>query len=186
MIIPQLYLMGLALIPIVFIESLFVCRIPSLKFAEAFKGLAIANIASTILGIPIAWALMLGLELVTTGGFAHGMKTPLAMLAAVTLQAAWLIPYEEHLYWMLPAAVTTLLIPSFVISVFIERLCLILRWKHLERRLVSREVVRANVYSYLLLLVLSCAWFTLEVSSRPLGERLPRKGGPSDPVQRHE
>ncbi|MFA6547120.1 MAG: hypothetical protein WCS99_22070 [Limisphaerales bacterium] len=186
MILPQLYLMGLALIPVVLIESLFVCRIPSLKYTETVKGVAFANITSTLVGIPIAWVLMLGLETITTGGFALGMKTPLTMLAAVTLQAAWLIPYEEHLYWMIPAAATTLLVPSFVISVFIERFCLFRRWKHIDRPLVSRGVFRANVYSYLLLFVLGCVWFTLEVASRPLGERLPRKGVPSQPVQQFE
>jgi hypothetical protein len=183
MILPQLYLMGLALIPIVLLESAFLCRVPSVNFLEAAKGLTIANLASTIIGIPIAWSLMLGLQLITTGGYPLGMNTPLSMLASVTLQAAWLDSDERHLYWMLPAAVTTLLLPSFAISVLIERFCLLRRWRHLERTLVSRWVVRANVYSYLVLFVLSSAWFSLEVSSRPLGERLPKPGAAPTPVQ---
>ena len=186
MIFPQLYLMGLALIPIVLIESLFVRRLPGLTWGEAVKGVAVANLWSTFVGVPIAWVLMLGLEAASTGGYALGLNSPMSLLASVTLQAAWLIPYEEPLYWMIPAAATTLLLPSFVASVFIERYCLLRRWKQIDRPLVSCSTVRANAYSYLILFILGCAWFTVEVASRPLGERLPNKGKPPQPVQQFE
>ena len=66
MIIPQLYLMMLALVPVVLLEGLIVSRSMSLKFTEAIKGMAFANVVSTVVGIPIAWALMLGLNFATT------------------------------------------------------------------------------------------------------------------------
>lgn len=186
MILPQLYLMGLALIPIVLLESAFLCRVPSVNFGEAARGVTIANFASTVIGIPIAWALMLGLQMITTGGISQGMNTPLSMLASVTLQAAWLDSDERHLYWMLPAAVTTLLMPSFAVSLLIERFYLLHRWQKLDRTLVARWVMRANVYSYLVLFVLSSAWFTLEVSSRPLGERRPKPGVAPTSIQQSQ
>ena len=62
----------------------------------------------TVLAAPSASS-----DCIPDGGSAMGMDSPVKLLAAVTVQAAWLIPYESHLHWMIPAAATTLLIPSF-------------------------------------------------------------------------
>jgi hypothetical protein len=153
MLFPQFILMGIAFVPVVLIESLLVHRTVSLTFSRAVKDVAVANLWTTLLGVPLAWLVMLVLGMVTTGGYALGLDSPAKMLAAVSLQAAWLIPYEEHLFWMIPCAATVLLIPCFVLSVIIERFVLVRRWKETDRRLVFLTVLRANIWSYIFLLV---------------------------------
>ena len=64
-------------------------------------------VAWGLAGVPLAWLVMLVLGLITTGGSALGLNSPVKKLVAVTLQAAWLIPYEENLFWMIPCAATS-------------------------------------------------------------------------------
>jgi hypothetical protein len=158
MIFPQFVLMALAFGPVVLVESALIKRPLSLSLSSALKGAAVANLWTTLLGVPLAWFVMLLIGIVSTGGLALGLNSPAKALAAVTLQAAWLIPYEEHLFWMIPAAATVLLIPCFVISVLLERWVLVRRWKATDPGIVRSAVLRANVWSYLLLLVAGSIW----------------------------
>lgn len=163
MVFPQVILMGFALLPIVLIESAIVRKPMGIPVRRVFLDVGLANVCTTILGVPLAWGVMLGLDMLTTGGYALGMDTPAKMLAAVTLQAAWLIPYEEHLFWMIPAAATVLLIPCFFVSVLIERSVLVRRWRDHERRAVLSAVLHANVWSYLFLFAAGSLWLIFSV-----------------------
>ncbi len=158
MIFPEFALMALALGPVVLVESALIKRPLGLSLSSALKGAAVANLWTTLLGVPLAWFVMLLIGIASTGGYALGLNSPAKALAAVTLQAAWLIPYEEHLFWMIPAAATVLLIPCFVVSVFLERWVLVRRWKGTDPGLVRSAVLRANIWSYLLLLVAGSIW----------------------------
>jgi hypothetical protein len=111
-----------AFMPIVAIECVVSWRYIILPWRKSLSGSLIANIASTIVGIPITWGLLLAVEIMATnGGRAYGLKTFSTKLLAVTVQAPWLIPYEEDLYWMVPSALLFLL-PFFgIVSVFMER-----------------------------------------------------------------
>jgi len=155
--------MGIAVLPVVLIESAIVHKPMSIPVRRVFLDVGVANVCTTILGVPLAWGVMLGLHMLTTGGSALGMDTPAKMLAAVTLQAAWLIPYEDHLFWMIPAAATVLLIPCFWASVIIERWVLVRRWRDHERRAVFSAVFRANVWSYLFLFAAGSLWLVFSV-----------------------
>jgi hypothetical protein len=159
MIFPQVILMAFALVPVVVIETVIIQRMITVSFWKGLKDIGLANLCTTIIGVPLAWFIMFILELVSPyGGTAMGLNTPTKELAAVTLQAAWLVPYEEDLHWMIPAAASVLLIPSFFISVFIERWILIRRWKEQEHKSISSAVFRANLLSYLLLFALGSLW----------------------------
>ena len=159
MIFPQVILMGLALLPVVLIESVIVWKPMAIPFPKALMDVGIANLCTTLLGVPLAWGAMFVLELVSTsGGTALGLNSPAKMLAAVTLQAAWLVPYEHDLHWMIPAAASVLLIPCFAASLIIERWVLVHRWRERERSEVFSAVLRANVWSYVLLFILGTMW----------------------------
>lgn len=159
MIFPQVILMGLAFLPVVFIESAIVWKPMGIRFPKALLDVGLANLCTTIIGVPIAWAAMFALQLVSTGGGRPlGMDSPTQMLAAVTLQAAWLVPYEDHLSWMIPAAATFLLIPCFLISVLIERWVLACRWPERPQSAVFSTVLRANIWSYVFLFVAGSLW----------------------------
>jgi hypothetical protein len=158
MLFPQVVLMGLAFVPVVLIETFLVRRSVTIPLPRTLRDVTIANLWSTLLGVPLAWLAMLFLEVVSTANSAMGMDSPAKTLAAVTLQAAWLIPYEEHLFWMIPCAATVLLIPCFVVSVFIEHLVLARCWKEKDPKTVFFAVLRANVWSYLFLFAAGSLW----------------------------
>lgn len=148
----------LLLLPVILVEAAWMQKRLGLAFGQAFSGALWANLASTLLGIPLSWVAMLAVALLTTGGTAHGMETVGQRVIAVGLQAAWLVPYEEALYWMVPAAMTVLLLPAFLVSVLIERFVYIRKWRQLDRALVAAATWQANALSYVILLVVCLAW----------------------------
>lgn len=158
MIFPQVILLGLAFVPVVLVETVILRKSLAVPWKRTLAGAAIANLLTTIIGVPLAWGFMLIINLVTTGGYALGLQSPAKMLAAVTLQAAWLIPYEEHLFWMVPFAATVLLVPCYAASLLIEYWALSRLWKDLERKKVFAATLRANTWSYVGLLVAGSLW----------------------------
>ncbi|MES9970698.1 MAG: hypothetical protein ABW092_11750 [Candidatus Thiodiazotropha sp.] len=108
--------LGLSIIPIILLEALYLGRRLGLKAARAAKTATISNLVSTLAGVPLTWLLLVVLQIVTGGGRAFGLDTVLGKVLAVTFQAAWLIPYESDLYWMIPAAGLVLLVPFFFVS----------------------------------------------------------------------
>ena len=52
-----------ALVPVIAIEAIVIHRNLSLPYRRAFVGSAKANVISTLVGVPLAWVLMLALEL---------------------------------------------------------------------------------------------------------------------------
>src|ERR1043166_2769042 len=104
--IPMLYLEAparlFAIVPVIFLEAYMLSRSLQLPFWHSSHVSAVANLASSLVGVPLAWGLMLLLEVVTTsGGTAYGLETAPKKVLAVTAQAAWLVPYEDELYWMI-------------------------------------------------------------------------------------
>ena len=119
---------------------------------RALAGASLSNALSTFVGIPLTWLSLVFLELVATnGGEAWGLNTPLLKVAAVTVQAPWLIPYEHDLYWMVPAASLFLLFPSFVVSVIVEAWTLTRLWPSTARGRIWGVTWLANLLSYALL-----------------------------------
>ncbi len=142
--------MLLALPLIAVAEAFVLSRVCRLPFKEAWHGALRANLWSTLLGIPVAWFALVAAQIAGGAGRAWGLDTPMDRLAAVTLQAPWLIPYEREMYWMLPAASLVLLAPFFLASVLAEYLVLCRRWGAAQTQLWS-GVALANALSYSLL-----------------------------------
>jgi hypothetical protein len=142
-------IMLIALLPIALVESIVYCRFLRRPFKDAFWGALVANLWSTLVGVPFVWLLVLVVQLCIGGGSAWGMETSRQRLEAVTLQAAWLIPYRDDLPWMIPAASLALLLPFYLASVAVEFAALAARWPTLARRKIIASVVVANALSYL-------------------------------------
>jgi hypothetical protein len=140
--------MGIALLPIIAIEALL--AIPNLKlpYRKLLKCFFIANLVSTFVGIPVAWFLLVVLQIVTGGGSAYGLASPATRLLAVTWQAPWLIPYESDLNWMIPAATLVLFVPFFFASWWVEYLVVKRVLSCEDGRLVRRVVRNVNFLSY--------------------------------------
>jgi len=153
----QLPYLAVLLAPVIALEALVFCRLLRLPLRESFAGAARANLVSTFVGFPLAWVAFFALQLSVGGSRAWGLASPADRLAAVTLQAPWLIPYDSELYWMIPAASLVLLVPCLPVSAFIEGRQLRRRWGELAPSRVWRAVWLANGASYALLLALGSA-----------------------------
>jgi hypothetical protein len=162
--------MLMLLIPVIVIEGLLCKKWLGLTMAEAMKSNAASNLASTIIGIPVAWAIMLGVEFVTFGIIERSnpiqnWRSPLAQVIWFFLGSAWIGPPSEKNVWVIPAATLVLLVPFFLASYGIEYLVV----KHmvgmpeggppnLAYRRVRIAVRNANLVTYGAMFVATSVW----------------------------
>jgi len=132
------------LIPVIGIEIFRYSKVRGESPKQLWKRVTVANLVSTVAGYPLSWLLLLGVEFATTQGSALGLSNGWTRLAAVTLQAAWLIPYESELWWMIPIAGIVGLVPAFFLSIWLERAIL---------KFPRKEVLDAHILSYLFLVL---------------------------------
>jgi hypothetical protein len=119
--------MLILLIPVILVEA-YVCRnLLGLTKWEALKSSALANGISTILGIPLAWGILLALGFVTYSlsdvhMIARSGLSPIAQIVGGLLAfPTWLGPVHNG-SWIIPGAVLMLLVPFFFASWGIEYL----------------------------------------------------------------
>lgn len=156
-------LMAIALVPIALIESAIVSARLGQSFGASLKVVGLANALSTLVGLPVTWLTLVAAQLLTGGSGAYGIESIRSKFLAVTWQAPWLIPYEAHLYWMVPAACLTLLIPFFLASYQIEYRVVARLMRGNTKAAVARAMFRANLVSYSLLFLADIAWLTYAV-----------------------
>jgi hypothetical protein len=150
--------MALALIPVIVIEAVAARRVFGLTPRDAFAGTAIANTLSTIVGVPIACFALIFVAEATRGGTIVGYDSLWKRIIGTIISMAWLGPDEKNDYWMVPLAATAFLIPTFFLSVLIERWVLRFRWKAMEPQSVTRAAWLLNTMSYAFLFTLGLAW----------------------------
>lgn len=147
MIFVTLPMMVVALIPIIALESLFSLSLRHLPFKKILKCFIIANLVSTFLGIPVAWFVLFILQILTGGGWAYGLSSPVFKLLAVTWQAPWLIPYR-NMHWMIPAALIVLQVPFFFVSWWIEYFVVKIMLPDVDKNVVWKTLRNVNILSY--------------------------------------
>lgn len=125
MILPAMYLMIAGLVPIVLIESLIISRNLKISYFTSLKSVTLANIISTVVGIPVTWFLLVCIEMIA--GYSVASFAPNVQLSefwnnlfAVTLGAPWLVPRGQADAWIVFAAMGFLLIPFFFASWYLE------------------------------------------------------------------
>ena len=151
--------MLIALLPIILIESLVITREMTLSIRETIIPCSIANAVSTIAGFPLAWGLLLGLELLTTGGSCGpGFETLTSSIITVVLESAWLCPWEGQLHWMIPVAFINCLMVAFFVSVLTEYLVMKKMFAGREPSALKKVAYKANIVSYSLLVILNIAY----------------------------
>ena len=159
-----------ALIPVIIIEF-FVSK-KHLKNQVTWKsnllGVSLANIVSTIVGVPIVWLLLLGLQLLT------GIYFP-----------AWLLPLGKNFTWVIWLAVVTILIPCFFMSYWVEHKVFRFSVKKISRNNspdnYKKAIWKANLASYFFL-ILVCLFLAYQeiysggqgINSGPLADFLER------------
>ena len=141
----------LAFIPVVLIESVVGLRILRLGFSRIVIAAAVANLFSTLLGIPVTWFALALIELFAFGS-ARGFETPLQKLYAVTVQSPWLMPYGERSPWIVPVAAAALSIPMYIMSVVSEYVVARFFFRSVTRTKVFRWQLAGNAFSYIFLI----------------------------------
>lgn len=143
----------LSLVPVIAIEAWVVTRLLDLSAKKSVTGVALGNVLSTLVGIPLMWLVLATVQGVFAGG-ARGLATAGQKIYAVTVQAPWLIPYEEDLGWMIPLALVVLALPAYLLSVLIEWRALLPFVEASNRHRALHAVSLANAASYVLLALL--------------------------------
>jgi hypothetical protein len=153
----------LCLIPVIGIEVFYLCARLKTDWRKTLFATAKANLVTMLLGYPLAWILFLGVELVlwlglSATGIGDRLKWApghaIAKMIIVATSAAWMGPVNEG--WAIPFAFVILLIPSFILSGFVEsRLLERHGWLHSDFP-CSRAVWQANAISYAFLAMVGC------------------------------
>ncbi|TKB45371.1 hypothetical protein [Thalassotalea mangrovi] len=156
----------MSLVPIIAIETLYISKGLELPLGQSLKTASISNVVSTIIGIPLTWFLLVVVQVLTGGGGAYGINSVMGKVLAVTWQAPWLIPYEEDLSWMIPAAGIVLLIPFFFTSWWSEYFVSKKLNKTLPSLSVRGKVRNANLITYSLLAAWPIGFWVLNSAAK--------------------
>jgi hypothetical protein len=97
--VPMIFLtlpaMGILLIPIILVEGFLCKKWLGLTTWEAMKLNAASNLVSTLIGVPLAWAIMFGIEFLAFSAIERSnalqnWNSPIARVVSLLLSAAWL------------------------------------------------------------------------------------------------
>jgi len=143
-----------SLIPVVFLESYVVQRMLAIRFRKAIGPIAVANLVSTLVGIPMTWGVALAIQIASGSDGFVDLSTTASKASAFVRQFAWLPPYDKDLAWMIPAASVLLLLLFFATSCLIEIALVSGVLRKVAGKPARFAVLVANVVSYLLLIVM--------------------------------
>ncbi len=148
------------LLPVIAIEAAYIRLRLHTAWRSTIAATTKANLVTMLLGFPLAWFVFLFVEmamymiLMFSGLENHVHWTPgprITDFLIVVTSAAWMGPIKEK--WAVPVAFVVLLIPSFILSGFLESHLLERRgWLRYDGH-SSRVVWQANALSYVFLAV---------------------------------
>lgn len=159
------------LIPIILIEAyVFKHDLPDVPFHKIFWPITLVNLFSTIIAIPILWVLLTLLELILSifiNETFPSLSISWQLLIGVTIQAPWVLPFKNYLYWMIPTAAIWLLLQFFIISSWTEGLLLTKFNLPSDKSSIKKITWKANLasYSFLLLITLFTLFYLNFVNS---------------------
>jgi len=108
------------LLPIIAVEAVVARRVLRLEWDRSFKISAAANAASTLLGIPLTWALTFAVTAVPAFLAGRFLPDDVAVIIAAPMYATWLPPVQKNTVWMIPTALALLCVPFLLTSVWLE------------------------------------------------------------------
>lgn len=145
---PSMGLMLIALVPVIVLESCYISNFLSINFWNTLRNVGLANVFSTLIGIPATWLLLVILTYLTGGGRYYQVNCSLKRLLILICESAWVAPYGRNLRWMIPAANLVLLIPFFFASWFSESWIIDYFWGNIDKTEVNNALRNANLLSY--------------------------------------
>jgi hypothetical protein len=146
----------LALIPIVLLECELLRRPLQLPLRQVLWPVTKANLISTIVGVPVAWVVMLTPLMVVSFGFSLLPSSTIipsfVEYLLLPLTAAWVAGSSS---WQIYFAFVALTIPFCIVSIYLEEGSLRKSLPDQDRFIIHSLTVRANVWSYALLSALA-------------------------------
>ena len=172
--------MLLLLIPIIVLEGLLCRKWLGWSTRDALRLNAASNVVSTLVGVPIAWGVMLLLQLgavallISTGVAERWTNPgPLAQAIFFLFASAWVETPENGSIGVIPAATLVLLVPFFFASYWIEYVVMkrMLGWKDgdqpdFELGRIKIAVRNANLVCYAAMFVATATWLIFELARR--------------------
>jgi len=137
--------MALAFIPVYLIEALVIANMLQVEIRRTFWPSFWANLATTLIGIPLAWLLQLGFEFLIIRNHMIDTTTIPQKIRAVVVYSAWLFPYD---WWVFPVALLLNLVPAYFVSIILEKLIIKRFFKESSPYLIHTAVTKANLCTY--------------------------------------
>ncbi|MDP3540261.1 MAG: hypothetical protein Q8S26_16320 [Azonexus sp.] len=156
-----------AFLPVIAVESWLLGRTTGTGWRAVLGPVVMANILSTLVGVPLAWIAMVALEFslawLSVDVFSLRSYPPsfVGEFGRIVLAAPWLGPISHGAHWILPVATITLLVPFFFASFWSEAWYLVDRFSPMAPRQVRSAIWRANLASYFMLLAACLAWLAI-------------------------
>ncbi len=163
-----------AIIPVIAVESWVVQRTLKIEWRTAFIQMIKANIFSTLIGIPLAWAAAVAVEfflgfLIVKGiGSRSYPPEGVGDIGRIILSAPWLGPFHHGAHWILPVATLVLLVPFFFASYWAETWFVARRLSQNPQQ-ARRAIWSANLISYLGLGCACFAWLAFGLATHGQG-----------------
>lgn len=153
--------LAFSLVPIILVEVCILRTKLKSDWRETIKAVTLSNLVSTLIGIPMIWAIILIIELflilITAFALPSSFQSPYITLLA----PAWIFPMEK---WGLQEKIITTWAISYVMVVFyfvsswIEAKINCRFLEHYNSLLVKQITWKANIYSYGFLLVIGMGY----------------------------
>ncbi len=143
----------LALIPVIAIEIFYLEKISGKTKRELIWPVTTANLFSTLLGYPIAWLILLGIDLAVTGTHPIELRTFWQSIGATIIQSAWLAPDEKGPRSVIPIALTVNFLVAYLVSWYSEG-WILSKMLHQPFSRAGRWSRNANFFSYLFLIIM--------------------------------
>ena len=154
----------IALAPVIFFEAFLGHRGFGISWPQALKVASIGNLWSTFAGVPVVWIALLAVEMIV-GLSASGLGADRSWnYILFPFMIAWLGPTENP--WIAYLAFALLAIPFCWASIWIEAKVARKYLPELAPERVRSWMVRANVWSYILIVACSVA-FPILISHGP-------------------
>jgi hypothetical protein len=147
-------LLFLAFIPIVLIESYVLRRyLRRVEWRESLKVCTYSNLFSTLIGIPLTWAVLVVVEIFLMFLSDSVPLSDVPLIVIFIVESPWLVPKVSD--WSIPLAGMLLLIPFYFASIWSEHLIVrrLMGQSHNDHEL-KKAVYAGNQASYGFLLVI--------------------------------
>ena len=172
--------MVLLLIPIVAAEAFFVLHRTSLEKGKVLWATTIANVLSTIIGVPLTWGALFLCEMAVWMGLARytrfgsgSWNSPMSQIIGTVLSAPWIAPADDSGSWAVPLAALVLLVPFYFVSVWVEQRVMehflpvttaeVAQFNEVNENVLRRAVRGANLLSYGFMFLFATVWLLLGV-----------------------